>query len=96
MSGRGSCSLRCAGATACAFTQLPALRAALATHYEKETLLPKRRRPLNIYHGSARFPKFNKGRGNPIRYFTLWVHNRAVGFVVERESNGVACPSASV
>jgi hypothetical protein len=51
-----------------AFKQLPALRAALAAHYEKEqtaTLLPKTRRPLNVIHGSARFAKFNRARGNP-------------------------------
>ena len=28
------------------------------------TLLPKKRRPLNILHGSARFAKFNRARGN--------------------------------
>ena len=27
-------------------------------------LLPKRRRPLNVIHGSARFSKFNRARGN--------------------------------
>jgi hypothetical protein len=50
-----------------AFRQLPALRAALAAHYEKETnatLLLKTRRPLNVIHSSARFPKFNRARGN--------------------------------
>jgi hypothetical protein len=50
-----------------AFKQLPTLRAALAAHYEKEqtaTLLPKTRRPLNVIHGSARFAKFNRARGN--------------------------------
>src|SRR5208282_3149660 len=29
------------------------------------TLLPKTRRPLNVIHGSARFAKFNRARGNP-------------------------------
>jgi hypothetical protein len=53
-----------------AFKQLPALRAALAAHYEKETrkqtatLLLKTRKPLNVIHGSARFAKFNRARGN--------------------------------
>jgi hypothetical protein len=28
------------------------------------TLLPKKRRPLNILHGSARFAKFNRARDN--------------------------------
>jgi hypothetical protein len=28
------------------------------------TLLLKTRRPLNVIHGSARFPKFNRARGN--------------------------------
>jgi hypothetical protein len=40
-----------------AFRQLPALRAALAAHYEKEqtaTLLLKTRRPLNVIHGSQK------------------------------------------
>jgi hypothetical protein len=42
-----------------AFKQLPALRAALAA-----TPLPKRRRPLNVNHGSARSAKFDRARGN--------------------------------
>jgi hypothetical protein len=48
-----------------AFKQLPALSAALAAHYEKETTrpLPKRRRPLDVNHGSARTAKFNRARG---------------------------------
>ena len=29
------------------------------------TLLLKTRRPLNVIHCSARFPKFNRARGNP-------------------------------
>jgi hypothetical protein len=37
---------------------------------EKITLLPKRRRPLNVAHGSARFAKFNRARGNFIGTFS--------------------------
>jgi transposase-like protein len=51
-----------------AYKQLPALRLALAAHYEKETnsraLLSKLRRPLNFIHGNDRFTKFNKARGS--------------------------------
>ena len=48
-----------------AYKQLPALRLALAAHYEKETNNhAKLRRPLNVIHGNDRFTKFNKARGN--------------------------------
>jgi hypothetical protein len=53
-----------------AFKQLPALRAALAAHYERETnnhAVAQRRRPLNFIQGSARFVKFNRTRGNSYR-----------------------------
>ena len=53
-----------------AFRQLPVLRAALAAHYKRKqtvTQLLKTRRPLNVIHGSARFAKFNRARGNSDR-----------------------------
>jgi hypothetical protein len=47
-----------------AYKQLPALRVALAAHYERESLLSKLRRPLSIIHGNDRFTKCNRARGN--------------------------------
>jgi hypothetical protein len=36
----------------------------LTTKAKQTTTLPKPRRPLNVIHGSARFAKFNRARGN--------------------------------
>jgi hypothetical protein len=55
-----------------AYKQLPALRAALAAHYERRptiALLSKLRRPLNVIHGNARFTKFNRVRCNSQHVF---------------------------
>jgi formylglycine-generating enzyme required for sulfatase activity len=38
--------------------------------------LPKTQRPLNVIHGSARFAKFNKGRGNSATSYVAWLSNK--------------------